>query len=355
MEVCRISISLGELRMAHQLLSPADVKGAWAIIPTPAKEGASDWRATNTVDVDETARAVNGLIEAGIDGILSMGTLGEAATLTLDEKLSFMRALVDAARGRVPVFVGTTCLNTRDTVALTRQARELGADGTMLGIPMWCAPSPDVAVQFYKDVAEAVPEMNIAIYANPEAFKFDFPRSFWARVAEIPQVVTAKYIGVGTLLPDLAAIRGRIKLLPIDFDFYAAARMDDSVDAFWSSGAVIHPLVSTTLRDLISSARASGDWTAAKAFQARLGPTAAPLFPNGSFKDFSTYNIALEKERMNAGGWMKAGPVRPPYHICPEPFLEGARKSGRMWAELGKALETEARSNSRTLKAGAKS
>lgn len=76
----------------------------------------------------------------------------------------------------------------------------------------------EVAVQFYRDVAEAVPGMNIAIYANPEAFKFDFPRAFWAQIAEIPQVVTAKYIGIGSLMADLAAIKGRIKLLPIDFD-----------------------------------------------------------------------------------------------------------------------------------------
>lgn len=325
-----------------RLMSSDDVKGGWAIMPTPATDNASDWRATKTVDLHETARVVNGLIEAGIDGILSMGTLGEAATMTHDEKLDFMKAAVDAAAGRVPIFVGTTCINTRDTIALTREALELGADGTMLGLPMWCAPSLDVAVQFYKDVADAVPEMNIAIYANPEAFKFDFPRAFWAQVAEIPQVVTAKYIGVGTLLADLAAIRGRIKLLPIDFDYYAAARMDDSIDAFWSSGAVCDPMVTTTLRDLVAAARVSGDWSAAQAFQGRLGPTAAPLFPNGSFKEFSTYNIALEKARMNASGWMNAGPVRPPYHLCPEPFLEGARRSGTMWADLGRELKAEA-------------
>lgn len=327
--------------MVKKLLSPNDVTGAWAIIPTPSTPDASDWRATNTVDLDETARVIDGLIKSGINGILSMGTLGEAATLTHDEKLDFMRAMVDAADGRVPIFVGTTCLNTRDTITLTREALDLGADGTMLGVPMWCAPSVDVAVQFYRDVAEAVPDMNIAIYANPEAFKFDFPRSFWAQVAELPQVVTAKYIGVGTLLADLAAIRGRIKLLPIDFDYYGAARMDDSIDAFWSSGAVCHPLVTTTLRDLVAKARQSGDWSEARAFQARLGPTAASLFPNGSFKEFSTYNIALEKARMDAGGWMKAGPVRPPYHLAPEAYLEGARKSGIMWADLGKALEEE--------------
>lgn len=327
--------------MCSRLINPQDIKGAWAIIPTPSTENASDWRADNTVDLGEAARVVDGLIEAGIDGILSMGTLGEAATLTHGEKLDYMRAIVEAARGRIPVFVGTTCLNTRDTIALTRKAYDLGADGTMLGIPMWCAPSVDVAVQFYRDVAEAVPDMNIAVYANPEAFKFDFPRSFWAQVADIPQVVTAKYIGIGTLLADLAAVKGKIKLLPIDFDYYAAARLDDGIDAFWSSGAVCHPLVTTTLRDIVGQARESGEWAEAKALQARLGPTAAPLFPNGSFKEFSTYNIGLEKARMDAAGWMRAGPVRPPYHLVPEPFLAGARASGTMWADLGRALENE--------------
>lgn len=320
------------------LLTANDVKGAWAIMPTPSKPNASDYRATDTVDLDEAARVVEGLITAGINGILSLGTLGECATLTWDEKKAFIATIVETARGRIPVFAGTTALNTRDTITQTRAARDIGADGTMLGIPMWCAPSTEVAVQFYKDVAEAVPEMNIAIYANPEAFKFEFPRPFWAQVASIPQVVTAKYIGLNALLLDLHLTRGKIKLLPIDFDYYAAARMEDWVDAFWTSGAVCGPLVATTLRDEVAKARKSGDWTAAKAFHGRMAPTAASLFPNGSFKEFSTYNIGLEKVRMDAAGWMKAGPIRPPYHIVPESYLAGARKAGQMWAELQQDL-----------------
>jgi len=69
-----------------------------------------------------------------------------------------------------------------------------------------------------------------------------------------------------------------------------------------------------------------------------LGPTAKPLFPNGSFKEFSTYNIGLEKARMDAAGWMVAGPMRPPYHLVPEAYLIGARNSGQMWADLYKEL-----------------
>ncbi len=325
--------------MANQgLLQINDIKGAWAIIPTPAKEGASDWRMTDTLDLDETARVVDELIKSGVNGILSMGTLGECATLTWDEKKRLMTTMVESAAGRVPIFVGTTALNTRDTIEQTKFAYDIGADGTMLGVPMWCAPSTDVAVQFYKDVAGAVPNMNIAIYANPEAFKFDFPRPFWAQVAQLPQVVTAKYIGVATLALDLMLTQGKIKFLPIDFDYYAAARIDEFVDAFWSSGAVCGPTVTLKLRDLVIDARKTGDWSKAKAFSQRLAPTAAPLFPNGSFKEFSTYNIGLEKARMNAAGWMKAGPVRPPYHIVPEQYLAGARQSGEMWAAIHREL-----------------
>ena len=323
------------------LLDVNDIKGAWAIVPSPSKPNASDWRETDTVDVDETVRMVNMLIDSGINGILSMGTLGECATMTWDEKKLYMSTLVEAVDGRVPVFVGTLALNTRDTIEQTKFAHDLGADGTMLGIPMWCAPSVDVAVQFYKDVAEAVPDMNIAVYANPEAFKFEFPRPFWAQVAQIRQVVTAKYLGIGQLAADLHLTQGKIKLLPIDFDYYSAARTDDFIDAFWSSGAVCGPSVSTTLRDLVAEARKTGDWSKAKAFNGRLGATAAPLFPNGSFKEFSTYNIGLEKVRMEAGGLITTGPIRPPYHIVPEDYLAGARKSGEMWAAIHQELVKE--------------
>ena len=85
----------------------------------------------------------------------------------------------------------------------------------------------------------------------------------------------------------------------------------------------------------------SGDWTRAKALTDRIGLTYRTLFPNGSFKEFSVYNIGIEKARMDAAGWMVAGPCRPPYHLVPETVLEGARESGRQWAKLVAELEAE--------------
>lgn len=299
----------------------------------------------DTVDVQEAARSVDALVAAGVDGILSMGTLGECATLTWSEKREFMAAIVESAAGRVPVFVGTTTLNTRDTIRETKAAAEIGADGTMLGLPLWCPPRLGPVVSFYRDVAEACPEMAIAVYANNAIFRFEFPPPFWAQLASIRQVVAAKCGGIGRLLMELEASRRRIRLLPVDFDYYAAARMDpEFCTAFWSTGAVCGPEVVTTLRDEIEAAKRTGDWKRAKTLVDQIQATYVTLFPNGSFEEFAAYNVALEKERMNAAGWMKAGPPRPPYHVIPEPYLEGARASGRAWAELaGKCSRKEGR------------
>lgn len=316
-------------------LTAADVTGAWAILPTPATAGASDWRNQNTVDLDETARAIDRLIDAGIDGILTLGTFGECATLTWDEKRAFMATCVEAARGRVPVFGGTTALNTREAIRQTAAAHDLGLDGTMLGPPMWCQVDIPTAVQFYRDVAEACPQMAICVYANPSAFKFMFPRPFWEQVAQIPQVVSCKYLGIGMLLNDLSVTRGRIRFLPIDVDYYGAARMaPDDCNAFWTSCAVNGPASVIRLRDSVATAKRTGDWSAAKEVADAMRAAEAGFFPNGDFNEFSKYNIGLEKARMNAAGWMNAGPCRPPYHLVPEAYLEGARRSGRAWAAL---------------------
>lgn len=318
-----------------KLLTVDDVNGAWAIMPTPAKEGASDWRMEDTVDLDETARVVEELIKSGVNAIVSTGTFGEGATLTWEEKRKFMATVVETVRGRVPYFCGTTSLNTRETIRQTREASDIGCDGTMLGLPMWQLCDVPTAVQFYRDVAEACPTMAICLYANNEAFKFDFPRQFWLQVAEIPQVITAKYLGIGSLVPDLNLTKRKIRFLPLDVDYYAAARIDpEFCTAFWTSGAVCGPAPALRLRDEIESAKKTGDWSKAKTVSDAIARTYATLFPNGSFKEFSTYNIGLEKHRMNAAGWMNAGPCRPPYHLVPEQYLQGAATSGRAWAAL---------------------
>lgn len=316
-------------------LTAADVVGAWAIIPTPAKENASDWRAGDTVDLDETARVVEALIAAGVDGILSLGTLGECAALSAREKRAFIKTMVESARGRVPVFAGSTALGTREAIEQTRAAYDLGADGTMVGPGMWNKPDANMAAQFYRDLAEAVPEMPVCVYANSFVFKFDFPPAFWAQVAEIPQVICAKTASAATYLRDQKAARGRIRLMPMDAEFYAAARLDpQTAVAFWSSSAACGPAPAVALRELVAAAKVSGDWAAALALTDKMTAAVLPVICYGDWERFQIHNTALEKGRMDAAGWMKAGPNRPPYQLVPEQIREFGRIAGESWAAL---------------------
>ncbi|WP_338617405.1 dihydrodipicolinate synthase family protein [Pigmentiphaga sp. CHJ604] len=332
-------------RQGRARLTAADIQGAWAIMPTPAKPDAADWRASDTVDIDEAVRAVESLIAGGIDGILTLGTFGEGATLDWEEKRAFLGAMVETVRGRVPFFGGTTSLNTRDTVRQTRAALDIGVDGTMLGLPMWCKPDLPTAVRFYRDVAEACPDMPICIYANVEAFKFEFSRAFWAQVADIPQVVSAKYLTIAQLFTDLKLTQGRIRFLTTDGDHYAAARIDpEQCTAFWSSGASCGPAPAIRLRDEVRQARGTGDWSAARQVADDIKASLSTLFPKGDVAEFAKYNIGLEKARIDAAGWMKAGPCRPPYMLVPEDYLAGARRSGEAWAALDRRYRQERQS-----------
>jgi trans-o-hydroxybenzylidenepyruvate hydratase-aldolase len=320
----------------RDLLQAADISGLWVILPTPATPDAGRWDAVQSVDLGETARVVENLIAAGVDGLLSLGTYGEGATVTWDEKVSFVSTVAETVNGRVPFFAGTTSLNTRESIRQGRALRALGADGTLLGLPMWVRADLPTAVQFYRDVAEACPDLAICVYANHEAFKFEFTPAFWAAVDQIPQTVSVKCAGIGRLDLELQLTKS-LRFLPNEGDYYAAARLDpERCTAFWSSGALCGPATPLRLRDEVELAKKTGNWELARAVSGAMHDADRGFFPNGSFADFSKYNVVLEKERMNAGGWMTAGPTRPPYTLAPEEYVEAARVSGRAWAALHK-------------------
>ena len=90
----------------------SDIEGLFAIIPTPATPDAHLADATDTIEVDETARLVDCLIEDGASGILALGTTGECPTLSDPDYRAFVDCLVAAVAGRVPLLIGATAMGT---------------------------------------------------------------------------------------------------------------------------------------------------------------------------------------------------------------------------------------------------
>ncbi|MDI3312355.1 MAG: dihydrodipicolinate synthase family protein [Thermoanaerobacterium sp.] len=311
-----------------------DVHGIYNIIPTPATQDAGRWDCEDSVDYEETARMVNMLIDNHVDAIMTNGTFGEGATLTETEWYKFNEKVIETANGRVPIFVGATTLNTRDTIRRSKDAMRMGATGLFLGRPMWVEMDEDTIVGFYSDVAEALPDAPVIIYDNPEAFKGKLTPKTYSKLAQIPNIIASKYISVGPqYLADIAAAGDNIVIMPLDSDWYYAWKWaPDKAKAIWtgSGNCGMAPLL------MLKKAIETGDEVTAKTITNELREAYKTLFPHGSFHEFSKYNIPLEKIRFDAAGLVKAGPCRPPYNHIPEEFAEGARIVGRKYAELQK-------------------
>ena len=313
-----------------EVIRADEISGVYAIIPTPAKPGADHWSATDTVDLDETARLVEKLVADGVGGLIALGTTGECATLTDDEFRSFADAVLSTVAGRVPTFVGATALGTHAIVERLRFVRDRGATGTLLGLPMWQPCTEDMAVRFYADVSEAVPDLAVMLYMNVRAFRFEFPLSFWERlVREAPTVTAAKY-GRGPYLDCLKVTGGRINLMPIDMAALGfAEQAPDAMTACWSTASSMGPQPALALMRAI----AAKDWARAKAIDADIQWANETFIPPDPV-EFGFYNLQLEKLRFEAAGYCNPGPVRPPYQIVPEHHRANAAECGRRWAEL---------------------
>ena len=309
-----------------------EISGVYAIIPTPAKEGADHWSATDTVDLEETARLVEALIADGVSGLIALGTTGECATVTESEYRSFADTVLSTVSGRIPTFIGATTMGTHQSLERLRFVRDLGASGSLLGLPAWQPCTEDMAVRFYADVAEAVPDLAIMVYMNLRAFRFEFPVSFWERaVREAPTVTAAKF-GRGPYREILEATGGKVHLMPVDmaaFDIAGAA--PDTVRSCWSTCSSMGPQPALALMQAITTK----DWERAKAIDADIKWANETFIPPDPV-EWDSLNLQLEKLRFEAAGYCKPGPIRPPYHIVPDHHRANAAECGRRWAEIAR-------------------
>ncbi len=126
-----------------------------------------------SIDHEFMTRHCNWVLENGCTGIVALGSLGEGATLTFDEKLQILRTCVAAVNGRGPVVASVSSLTTTEAVALAKDAIHLGCDGLMVLPPYvyrgrWPEMKTHVAAVFR---ATSLPCM---LYNNPIAYGTDF-------------------------------------------------------------------------------------------------------------------------------------------------------------------------------------
>ena len=323
------------------MLSAKDIRGLYAILPTPAKPGANRTDALDTVDLDETARFVNALIRDGAAGVIALGTTGECATLSRPDYEAFARCVVETVNKRVPTFIGTTALGAHEVASRMKFIRGCGADGTLLGLPMWQPLTTTTAVRFYREMSECFPDVAIMVYANQRAFRYTFPQEFWEAVSrEAPTVVSAKLSRPKDLAALIKSTGGRINIMPNEMtvhEFFALS--PDSTTACWATAAGMGPAAVIAMMDAVLK----GDKAGVESIAAEISWANEPVKP--IFRDpevFAQYNIQVEKTRINAAGYCNSGPIRPPYDDLPEQYRAPSVECGQRWAQLHKKFSDAA-------------
>lgn len=151
--------------------------------------------AEGNVDVEGLKAQVNFAIEHGVDCLYPTGTTGEMYLMSVEERKLVARTVVEAAAGRVTVFIHVGSMKEEETVELAIHAKEIGADGIGVVTPSFFNVFERGMVGYYKRVGEAVGEdFPIYVYNIPQLAHNDItPEMLNAICEEVPNVVGIKY------------------------------------------------------------------------------------------------------------------------------------------------------------------
>ncbi len=160
-------------------------KGVLPAITTPFNEDLS-------IDYDFLADHAEWMIDEGGVGMVPFGSLGEAATLTYEEKLKVVEVLVDRLDGKAPVIPMVSALSTAEAIRLTKDAEAAGASGFMV-LPPYIYSSDWREMKNHVGSVFGSTELPVMIYNNPIAYKTDFlPPQIMELKREYPNIEAVK-------------------------------------------------------------------------------------------------------------------------------------------------------------------
>lgn len=127
-------------------MKQTELKGIITPILTPMN-------ADESINTDELRTQIDRLIDGGVHGIFPFGTNGEGYILNEKEKCEVLEAAIDQVKGRVPVYAGSGCISTQDTIRMSKEAEKLGADVLSIITPSFAVASQKELYDHYVEVA----------------------------------------------------------------------------------------------------------------------------------------------------------------------------------------------------------
>ncbi len=234
------------------------LEGCLTALVTPFRDG--------KVDFEGLAKLVDWQIENGVDGIVSVGTTGESATLDVDEHVAVIAATVKAAKGRVPVVAGAGGNATSEALALTKASEDAGADALLHVTPYYNRPNQEGLFRHFEALAKAT-KLPIVLYNVPSRTACDLLTDTVVRLAAFDNIIGIKD-ATGNLVRGselVAKVGDRIAVLSGD---------DNTAFPLYACGghgviSVVSNVAPREMSEMWDAAKA-GDWPRAKKLHYKL-------------------------------------------------------------------------------------
>lgn len=259
---------------------------------------------------------VDHLIEQGVHGLTPLGSTGEFAYLSQEQRRHVVDTVISANRGRVPVVAGVASTSVSDAVAQTEYMVDVGADGILAILEAYFPVSEEGVEAYFTAIAKAARGRPVVLYTNPQFQRSDLTLPVIERLSHVENI---RYIkdastNTGRLLSIIERTRGRMEVFAASAHIPACVMMIGGVG--WMAGpACVVPRQSIALYE----AAKAGDWATAMELQ-------RPLWRVNEI--FAKYSIAAcIKTALELQGFPVGAPIAPQL-----PLTEAAR------AEIGAVL-----------------
>ena len=147
--------------------------------------------AEGQLDLIMFEKNIKAQIDAGVNGIILGGTLGEASTLTKEEKEVLINNTLRIVEGKIPVIVNIAEQTTSEAITLAKRAEELGVNGLMLLPPMRYKATDHETVVYFKEIAKST-SLPIMIYNNPVDYKIEVTLDMFEELLKLENIQAVK-------------------------------------------------------------------------------------------------------------------------------------------------------------------
>ena len=237
------------------MITAQELGGVMAMAPAFGTPDAGSLEATSTVDVDNLAAGIDRIVKDGVHIVTTTGSFGECYNLLWDEFKLLASTAVEVVNKRVPVFIGSTSANPREVVQRMKFIRDIGADGTLLGLPYYDTKSGEYIGEFYAQIAQLFPDLGILVYHNPANHKSTIPVSAFRRFVQNPNIVGMKDSHRNTLVfaEIQQIVRGRMSFFVNQTQLYPYVQLGAA--GCWSHNVFMGPWPVLYLWDLAQQGR----------------------------------------------------------------------------------------------------